>query len=311
MDHEDKPLHSSAEDCTPAYHRFGDLTRRILEGIDPQNVSFGRGYCAIRLWTEWAQMLNTVPDLGEVFVVTGNPCAILGHTRDYPALEFCRAFRHAYCGDGTFDLEFVPWASASFVTRNGSGGVSHFVEFRDETNAVIHKVCLTDNTARERLVDWVQYHQAIRGVSSGSESPFPPGRWRTIQQRHWFDYNEIETVHPLAVKHLLQSALEESRSVGVVVGNEGIVQSGSFIPKRLNPAQTWVFAGDERVGIHFDQTALCDVIIHHSPAPDGGPSLSSVKCFDGEGCLRLAITPPFDASSAGWNEFLAKATAMT
>lgn len=311
MDHEDKPFYSSAEDSSPACHRFGDFTRKILDGVDPQNVSLGRDYCSVRLWTEWAQMLNTIPGLGEVFVVTGNPCAILGHTREYPSLEFCSALRHAYCGDGTFDLEFIPWASASFVTRNGNGVLSHFVEFRDETNAVIHKFCLTELTVRERWLDWVQYHQAIRGINATPESPFPPGRWRTIQQRHWFDYNEIETVHPLAVKHLLQSALEEDRAVNVVVGNEGIVQSGSFIPRRLNPAQTWVFAGDEKVGIHFDQTALGDVIIHRGAAPDGGPSLSSLKCFDGEGCLRLAITPPYDANTAGWNDFLAKATAMT
>jgi len=309
MDHEDTPIFSSAAAGSPA--RFGELTQRILEGVDPLNVVYGQDYVAVRLWNEWAQMLNTVTDLGEVFVVTGNPSAILGHTRAYPALEFCRAFRHAYCGDGTFDLEFVPWASASFVTRHGSGFSSHFVEFRDETNAIIHKICLTDKTDHDRLVEWVQYHQALRGVKSSQDSLFPPGRWRTIQQRHWFDYNEIETVHPFAVKHLLQSALDERRAIGVVVGNEGVVQSGSFVPKRLNPAQTWVFAGDDIVGLHFDQTSLCDVIIHHCVAPDGGPRLSSMKCFDEEGCLRLAVTPPFDASSVGWNEFLARATAMT
>jgi len=309
MDHEDKPFYRAAEDCFSGESRFGALTQEVLEGVDPQNVSYQGDICSVLLWSEWVQMLNTLPDLGEVFVLTGNPCAILGHTREYPSLEFCNSLRHASCGDGTFDLEFMPWASAALVTRRGPNYLSHFIEFRDETNAVIHKVCLTDKTSKARFVQWTQYHQALRGVPPTTSSAFPPGRWRTVQQRHWFDYDTIDEVHPLAVKHVLQSALEQERPINVVVGNEGVVQSGTFVPKRLNPAQTWVFAGDEKVGLHFDQTAITDVIIHHTPAYEGGPALSALKCFDEEGCLRLAITPPFTVLDEGWNDFLDQATA--
>lgn len=301
MNHEEKP-------ANPTGQVADALTPRILDGIDPSNVFEKPHLVEILLWPEWTQMLRTLPDIGEVLVMTGNSCAVLGRTMEYPNLQFCRESRHAHNGDGSFDFELIPWASALAVTKRCVHRSSHFIEFRDHTGTVIHKVCVTEKTDQARFIDWVQYHQALPGIAARSEAELPPDRWRTVQQRHWFDYDEIDIVDPLAVSAILRDSQRLGMPINVVVGNEGVVQSAEFVPRRIHPFQQWTFVSDDVVGLHIDQTSLVDVIIHHTPAAPGGPSTSALKCFDECGALRFAVTPGSSVSTAEWNAFLKETT---
>ncbi len=303
MNHEDKPL--------PADHTGSAadaLTPRILDGIDPSNVAEKPHLVEIRLWPEWTQMLRTLPDLGEVLVMTGNSCAVLGKTAEYPHLEFCREARHAHNGDGSFDFEFIPWASALAVTKRCVHRASHFIEFRDHTGTVIHKVCLTEKTNQDRFIEWVQYHQALPGIFPRSVSDLSADRWRTVQQRHWFDYDEVDIVDPLAISAVLRESQEMGMPINVVVGNEGVVQSAELVPQRIHPFQQWTFVSDDIVGLHLDQTSMVDVIVHHTPAARGMPPGSALKCFDECGALRFAITPGSSVPAAEWRAFLKETT---
>ncbi|HEY5792506.1 MAG TPA: ChuX/HutX family heme-like substrate-binding protein [Chthoniobacterales bacterium] len=298
MNSEDKPR--------PAHSASDDLTQKLLADIDPANLRCGDGHYEIQLGTEWIDMLATLPQIGEALVITGNPCAILGQTRRYPEIDFCPGGRHARSLDGHFDFEFVPWSAARLIRRQYRNKVSHLIEFRDESNATFHKIGRTDQTDPARFVEWVQDHQAS-GRRAASDSPVPPARWRTVRQRHWFDYDEIEPAGSRALLRVLEAAQRQERPLTAVVGNEGITQSATFIPQSLIPLDSWIFASDDVAAFHFDLEALGETLIHHLPPPPGHSPFSSLRSFDESGNLRCALLPPPGTPLSEWTEFLREA----
>lgn len=309
MDHEDKPIPPLSESGYRDPGAWEERTRRLVTAVDADNVCANGCAIRVKLWTEWAQMLNTLGGVGEVLAITGNDCAVLGHTRSYPELEFCQSLRHAHSTDGAFDFEFVPWVAGYAVMKSCGGTDRWMVEFRDVANAVIHKICITERSQFGPFAEWVQYHQAVPQPPPPAH-PVPPARWRTVQQRHWFDYDEVEHARPDAAVALLKAAMEEGVPVGVVVGNEGVVQSADFIPRRLQPYDSWMFISDDVVGLHLDAAALHDTIVHQASGGNEGHAFPTLKCFDEYGNLRLAITPPSYGVSAIWSDFL-KSTVLS
>jgi len=303
MEHDDPHIPSYEKNCQRSSTNWDERTRRLLHGIDATNVCTHGGDLRIKLWSEWAQMLNTLGGAGELLAITGNDCAVLGHTRVYPELEFCQSFRHAHSTDGAFDFEFVPWASAAAVAKTQGDASRWMLEFRDISGAVIHKICLTERSQFGPFAEWVQYHQEVPQAPRPA-SPVPPSRWRTIQQRHWFDYEEVECARPDAVVSLLKAAMEEDIPVNVVVGNEGVVQAADFIPRKIQPFDAWTFISDDVVGLHLHADALVDTIVHHAPGNGDTEPFPTLKCFDDHGSLRLAITAPTYGAVPYWSQFL-------
>lgn len=300
MNHENRPFNVPPHST---HSGFDGWTQKLLAGIVPENLRQQNGNWEIHLGSEWMEMLASLPQLGEALVITGNPCAILGQTRPYPDVDFCGHSRHAQSTDGHFDFEFIPWNDARMVRRECAHQTSHFIEFRDPSHAVIHKVCLTDKTDTAEFVEWVHCNQAWERRAA-APALIPPARWRTVQQRHWFHYDEVDVVTPAAAATLLDAARAEGQMLRAIVGNEGVTQSATFIPQNISPLKSWTFASDDAVALHFDTEALGDAILHHVPNPAGGPSVSTLKCFDEDGCLRMAITPPDQTDVEEWNAFL-------
>ncbi len=252
-------------------------------------------------------MLATLTALGEVLVVTANPGAILGARRVYPAMDFDIGTRHGQSVDGALDAEFVPWNEALAVCHEHENGSTHAVEFRDAAGAVLHKVCLTDRSARDVFVEWVEHHQAI------GESQMPPdplrSRWSTVQRRHWFDYDEIELLPATSVERVLHCAAAQKRAVRVIVGNEGMVHGADLAPRCLHARRQWLFASDDDTGLHFDPCELRETLLHRVPAAGGRPSALTLKAFTDDGLLRLALAAPRHESETTWTNFLTTALA--
>jgi len=306
MDHEDKPFSRDELEAAGGVCHPDPLTARLLEAAAPGTTQRHGDCCSIRLWSEWPQMLDALPSLGEMLVATGNDCAILGERRIYPEMEFGESFRCGRGVDGSLAGQFVPWHVGFAACHHHPDGCSHSVEFRDEANAVLHKICLTENSLRDRFVDWVDFHQAIPSESRMTAA-FSPARWRTVPQRHWFDYDEIEQLPSHALEGILRFAAEQRAPVCVVVGNEGMEQRAELAPGSIQARQQWIFASDDRVGLHFDPSRLGDHILHHAPAHTGDASTLSLKSFNEDGDLRLALSAPPHLSGAEWTAFLAAA----
>jgi putative heme degradation protein len=303
MNHEDQPF--SRGDSGPgrgATHP-DPLTAQLLEAAAPGNAQRQGECCAIRLWREWAQMLETLPALGEVLVVTRNPGAILGERRIYPEMAFEERFRWGRSVDGAFDAEFIPWSAGAVVCHHHADGSGHSAEFRDEAGEVLHKVCLTNESRRDRFVDWVEHHQAIP-EGANPEASFTSSRWRTVQQRHWFDYDEIEDLPGGALEDVFRFAIERQAAVRVIVGNEGMVHAADFAPRCLHPRQEWMFASDDEVGLHFDPAGLTGHILHDIPAGPERPAGLTLKSFSDDGSLGLVLAAPSESTESEWAEFL-------
>lgn len=259
MDHQNKLFGMNA-----ANSAHDNLTGKLLEGVDSQNVRHTCGSCEIKLWPAWAQMLDTIPALGEVVIITGNPCVTLGVTRFFPPLEFCENFCHASAPDGSLTYEFVPWGGGLVVSCHRGQKRAHFLEFRDCADVVIHKICLTEKSNTERFIEWVHYHQASR-MDQPPAYPFSPARWRTIQQRHWFDYEMADYVSPSSPHRVLEAALRRQMEVCVMVGNEGTAQSACFAPRSVVPVENWTFYSDDKTGIHLNAASITHALVYHGP----------------------------------------------
>lgn len=275
--------------------------KKALTGIAPENiVRTATGY-KMRLGTDWASMLNSLPILGNILIVTGNRATVLGSTSVYPLLEYTE--QRGTSVDGRFDFEFIPWGSAFVTVQERRGAVAFHVEFHDYTGEVIHRLCLTDANHWETLIEWTQCHQASENHRV-RKMELSPWRWRTVQQRHWFDYDEVTPVAEEALPCLLQAALQNGQAINVVAGNEGAVQSAEFIPRTIHPHRDWTFASDDLTGLHFHMAAITDVIIHEVQCPHHKSRISSLKCFNETGSLVLAITAPSWMQNERWNDFL-------
>lgn len=281
--------------------------KKALTGIAPSNIIRTNTGYKIRLGTDWPSMLNSLPILGNILIVTGNRTAVLGNTSVYPLLEY-----HEHRGssmDGRFDFEFLPWGKAFATVQERRGKAAFHVEFHDYAGEVMHRLCLTDASHWEPLIEWTQCHQGEEKSAAG-RMELPPWRWRTVQQRHWFDYDEVTVVAEEALPCLLQAAMEKEQTINVVAGNEGAVQSAEFIPKTIHPHAEWTFASDDMTGLHFQMAAIDDVIIHDVQCPYHKTRISSLKCFDESGNLVLAITAPAGMRNERWNDFLHQNTGI-
>ncbi len=257
----------------------------------------------IALWTEWPQMLADLPKLGEVLTVSNNPSAILGRSAEYPEPEFCCSALHARSACGSYEIDFQPWKSALAVSEERPEGFAHFIEFRDYRGVVIHKICLTEKSRGEAFVAWVEDHQSL-GVGPLRPETLLGSRWRNIQQRHWFGLEESEEVPVDSMENLLRAALEQEMPVRMITGNDGVVQAAEMTPRRICPSGDWVFVSDDRTGLHFAPANIGSVIIHHLPERSSEHPLSVLKCFDDEGELCLAVTPPRASAIPAWNTLL-------
>ncbi|HEY8899626.1 MAG TPA: hypothetical protein VIM61_04385 [Chthoniobacterales bacterium] len=306
MDAEDNSFRRSEAGSAGRALHADALTARLLAIATPGNARRSGECCSIRLWNEFAQMLHGAPKLGEVLVVTGNEGAILGERREYPALTFSENFLRAQAVDGSLDIEFVPWGGGAVVCHHhGGSGASQTIEFRDCTNAVIHKVCLTGSSLPDRFVEWVEHHQAIGEFTNAAPAPaFAPSRWQTVQQRHWLDYDEVVELPGQALEGILQYACEQEATLRVVVGNEGIVQSSELTPRSVRARGSWLFTSDDTVGLHFDPDRLSTQVLHGPAARNGRHASLQFKSFSEDGALRLALAAPAGMAEDEWADFL-------
>lgn len=298
----DQPLDPSPEKGPCPRKR---LLLELLKRVNPRNLRVAPGVTRIALDRNWPRMLSGLVRLGVCLRVSRSRAAVLGVLGSYPGLEFATdgsAGRSCACSLG---MEFTPWDSAMAVAEERGCCAAHYLDFCDGNGEVLHRICLSEESDLGAYLEWVLLHQGTtEGPPCGAVRPFVYNRWRTVPQRHWFDYEEVFEVPPVLVGELFDAARRGRVPLDCVVANHAVMQAAEFIPQAVRPVSNWTFASDDRVGLHFDPAAFSSVLIHQS-AEAGSPGL---KAFDDSGGLCLSIARSCATPSADWSDFLRRTT---
>lgn len=280
-------------------------TARLLQVVELENVSRQGLCCAIRLWPEWASMMDMLPQLGDVLTMSGNEGAIFGRRGVFPALSFTDRYRRAVSECGGFEAQFRAWAFGTVTCHTHEGRSSFAIEFRDEARQILHKISLLESSRIDRFVDWVEYHQAMPWPSA--EEVFTPARWPVVPQRSWLDYDQVEPLPENALEGVIRHFTREQISLRAKVGQHGVTQAGEFTAQSLGRQGEWLFASDDEAGLHVNPAHFEEHVLHYEPENPFEPERATLKSYLADGNLGLTLSAPTYLPEREWRTLLQKA----
>ncbi len=294
-----------------------------------------------RLEATWTELIAQLPRLGLVKAITRNPNAVIEVEGRYDDVQF---FGGGAMGQslGTIDLRIFAtrWKSGFAVRDETKRGTTRSLQFFDEAGTAIHKLYLrpeSNHAAFDALVS--QYRSANQEPAQtvlGPALPAPPradgeldvtgllAAWSAMKDTHDFfgilgKFGAARTqalrlaagLHTTrapvtSVDSLLRIVAERSVPIMVFVGNRGVIQIHTAVPKRVVVRDGWLNVLDPGFDLHLRQDRVTESWIVRKPTADGIVTSLEVYSSDGEQITHLVgKRKPGMPESLGWRDALA------
>jgi putative hemin transport protein len=282
-------------------------------GIDPIPSAIGT-MRAIRLRSEWPEIMGSIESLGEVMGLTRNHACVhekLGvyqnASKDGPV--------GILVGEIELRIFYRSWVSGFAVLEETKEGIHRSLQFFDKAGTAIHKVHLKPQSFVNK------YEELVTQFKSHDQSPeiqvevldrpiaeLPDQNidiqgwhqaWRAMKDTHDFygllrkfkltrtqglRLAEPEFAQELAVtcvRDLLESAASTSTSIMVFVGNPGMIQIHSGPIQKIVSMGAWINVMDARFNLHLREDRVVKAWAVRKPTVDG--IVTSVELYDAEG----------------------------
>jgi len=296
-----------------------------------------------RLEGSWTALIAELPKLGHVKAITRNPNAVIEVEGRYDDVQFFGAAMGQSLG--TIDLRiFATRWKYGFVVRDQSKrGISRSLQFFDEAGTAIHKLYLraeSHHAAFDALVS--QYLAANQEPTQAVAAlELPPtvrldteidvagflSAWDGMQDTHEFfgilrrfglartqalrlaEGRHTTRAALTSVDSLLRIAADRSVPLMVFVGNRGVIQIHTGVPKRVVVRDSWLNVLDPGFDLHLRQDRIAEAWIVRKPTADGIVTSLEVYSSDGEQiALLVGKRKPGMPESLGWRDVLAALT---
>ena len=282
-------------------------------GIDCIPSTFG-AMQAIRLRSEWPEIISLVESLGEVMGLTRNHACVHEKIGAYQ-----NASKEGSVGIlvGEIDLRifYHAWAHGFAVCETGKEGLHRSLQFFDKAGTAIHKIHLNPQSSIKKYEELVTLFTSndqspgIQVVALDQPSAELPDHaidisgwhqaWREMKDTHDFygllkkfkltrtqalrlaEPEFVQEIPVTCVKDLLELAASTGTSIMVFVGNPGMIQIHSGPIKKIVSMGSWINVMDSRFNLHLLKDAVVKAWVVRKPTEDG--IVSSVELFDAAG----------------------------
>lgn len=298
-----------------------------------------------RLEGDWADLINRLPELGEILCITRNDLAV--H-------EKVGAFGNVSVGPGhgivlnrDIDLRLFMshWHHGFAVEEETKNGQRLSLQFFDIDGTSVHKVYLRDASNRQA------YEAIISDFVSADQStdlkvlPLPRdpaerpdgdidvdgmrSHWRALQDTHdfvellrTFDVRRKQSLRlagtdlayrlPVAsFRDALQTAARDKVSIMIFVGNKGCIQIHTGPVENIVDAHGWLNILDPGFDLHVKLDQISEAWVVRKPTRDG--IVTSVELYDAQSKEVLYMfgeRKPGEPERADWQDVVAGLPAL-
>jgi putative hemin transport protein len=267
-----------------------------------------------RLRPEFEAILGAMPSLGAVKTITRNETVVLEVEGAYGGVEFFGAM-----GQSVSDIDlriFVRrWAHGFLVVEETRKQPRRSLQFFDAHGTAIHKVYATDETREEALQALIEAYRSSDQQPSirfeprpAAEPPAPDDAidraglreaWLAMKDTHEFfgllrrfgverqqalrlvGDDLAAPLEPGCMETLLRRASEGEVPLMVFVGNAGLIQIHTGVPRRIVEMDGWLNVMDPRFNLHVRSPELAAAWRVRKPTVDG--IVTAVEFYDRAG----------------------------
>ncbi|NVB39889.1 hemin-degrading factor [Pseudenhygromyxa sp. WMMC2535] len=269
-----------------------------------------------RLAGDWRALIERLPELGEVMVLTRNAAAVHEKVGTFGAIQFGEGFGLVLNREVDLRLFMSRWAhGVAVIEAARGGGVHRSLQFFDASGTAIHKVYLRDGSNRAAyagIVDeWTAADQqaelAIEPVAPPA-APKPDAEidveglradWLALQDPHEFfpmlrryevartqalrlaPEGHAERIGDDAIVTLLERASATKTPIMVFVGSPGCIQIHTGRVEQIKAMGPWINVLDPGFNLHLRTDMVAESWIVRKPTADG--VVSSLELFDDQG----------------------------
>jgi putative heme degradation protein len=257
------------------------------------------GRALIPLLPRWAVLFRAVKTFGRVVWFCRNRCAAIGTEGAYPDVLTTPCGQSACGGDGDLKFSFPSWARAFVTVEENAGDWSHGVEFLDSYGEVIHKVFLTSRSNLDAFCWWVEMNHAPNPAAGHARELRSPAR---LEGPAALCEGEVRFLTQDDFHRFLRGLIESEIPVRISVGNDGLVQTASITPNRLQEDGVSIYLGGEGTGLQLRKDRLAEVSLHRACSS----STWILKAYESEGFAACAIAPTRDEDAQQWQDLPAE-----
>jgi len=270
---------------------------------------------ALRLDARWPELVQALPALGRVMVLTRNEhCVHEKHGRFDKISVF---ERQGLVLDPEIDLRifFAHWHHGFAVSELVRSGLRHSLQIFDLDGTAVHKIYATEET------DAAAWAALVEAFTAADQSPelgvVPPAmpaadapdssidvaalraRWDALQDTHDFfpllrdlgvgrvqafrlagrDY--AQPLPPRGFRRALESAAAEALPIMVFAGSPGVIQIHTGPVRELRETGPWFNVLDPGFNLHLHEPGIATAWLVRKPSRDG--VVTSIELFDAEG----------------------------
>lgn len=319
--------------------RARDIARKlgISEGL---LVASACGATSTRLNNDFIAQFTALPTLGEVMALTRSAHAVIEKIGVYNNFEHHGHASQVIGEDIDLRLFLSRFSAAFAVLEDGPRGEHRSLQYYDEYGDAVHKVHLrvdSDISAfsafvdRFRAVDQEPGHIFAELAATPAQKPdheIDVAGLRTAYTQ-MKDTHELfgilrsfsvgrlqalrlltpEFAHPvdrLALRTLLQQAVEIELPIMIFVGSRGVIQIHTGPVHNLKQYGSWFNVMDSGFNLHLNEPGIDSAWVVQKPTADG--LVSSLELYDENGdvlLLSFSKRKPGQAESEVWRKLLA------
>ena len=295
----------------------------------------------VRLAGPWGPLLQKLPDLGEVMVLTRNDHIVHEKIGIFTNIQIFQEMGLVLGDDIDLRVFLNHWKIGFAVTDATADGDRQSLQFFDSDGTAVHKIFLRDPSAVALFSQIIKDHQHPDQSSRQSVSPLtqPPADQpdEAIDQQglrqDWLALNDVHDFHDLLLKHgvgrvqalrlvgedlalplsndAFQLALHRATAgavpIMIFVGNPGVIQIHTGPIENLQQTGSWFNVIDPSFNLHLREEDIQSAWRVRKPTSDGWVTSLEIYNQDGEQiALMFGARKPGAEERQEWRQLLAE-----
>lgn len=290
-----------------------DAAKRL--GVSEAELVAARcGQGVDRLDGRWGSLLEALPKLGRVKVITRNEYAVHEKIGHYAPITVSGHNASVSNPDMDLRIGLSRWRFGYAVRDKNKKGERKSLQFFDATGTAVHKIYLLedsdfnaynqlvtthlaeDQLPRERVEAWIPQKQPR---TDNVDVELLRRRWRALKDVHQFEpmLRELkvsrtqaceligsefaERITPHSFRLALERAAEEGLPIMVFVPSPGVVQIHMGPVKNLKRVGEWFNVLDPNFNLHLREEGIAEAWILRKPTNEG--IITSLEIYDADG----------------------------
>jgi putative hemin transport protein len=293
--------------------RVRDAASRL--GVsEAELIATGCGDSVTRLEADWGELIQSLPELGEVMALTRNEHVVHEKTGQYQNIEIYPDHGMGMVVGEAIDLRLFlgHWHYGFAVSESTRIGLRRSLQFFDSDGTAVHKIYLKNRS------DAVAYEYLIGRYHSTDQTPLqrvkplpavaPPSAdedidvtqfrsaWQAMQNTHDFfpllkrfglqrlqalrlaEPGMVYKVANHAHRALLEAARDRNLPIMVFAGSRGVLQIHSGPVNKLVVADDWYNVMDPGFNLHLREPAIASSWVVRKPTENG--VVTSLELYD-------------------------------